>query len=98
MSRPEGAPTAASGPRVRPGDLPLLYVLLGLNIALIVILPLGALSLQPLIERLVSTGRMPSGSIWGLGAAWLVVEIGFLWRASRVWTRIRAVRPPAARS
>lgn len=95
MSRPEGAPIAASGPRVRPGDLPLLYVLLALNIALIVILPLGALSLRPLIERLVATGRMPSGSIWGLGAAWILVEVGFFWRAARVWARIRAVRPSA---
>lgn len=90
-----GGPAEHSGPRTRPEDLPLLYLLLALNLALILALPLGALRLTPLVRRLVASGSLSRTALWGMGLAGLLVEAGFIWRGVRIWARIRSV--PARR-
>lgn len=88
---PDPAPRARRELAPRAGDLPYFYVLLALHLALLVALPVGGWVLAPVVQRLVALGRLPRAAP-ALGVALLLlVEYGFLFRARRVWRRLRSV-------
>jgi hypothetical protein len=90
-SEEEPEPTS-SGVPVRPSDLPLLYTLAFVHVAVLVALPVAAWFIVRFLKNWPGLSSREVLVPLLVGVV-VLVEIGLFWRTRRVWRRIRDVGP-----